>query len=147
MDNESGGTTLTSAVWLHQLPVLTYSTGDTNMQRDMDLIRQVLLSAEAGPPYPAIEGYTEGAIKYHRMLAIDHGLLKGTVQPVHTHPTEIPGAVIVRDVTWEGHDFIDAVREDTKWNKVKGYVADAGKQLTIETAKFAIAQLFHFPPQ
>lgn len=114
------------------------------MQRDMDLIRQLLLSAEAGPPYPKIEGYTQDAIKYHQKLAIDAGLLEGAIAKDHTKPTEIPGAVIIKGVTWAGHDFIDAIREDTKWNKVKGYVADAGKQLTIETAKFAIAQLFHF---
>lgn len=47
------------------------------MQRDMDLIRQVVLSAEAGPPFPNIDGYTEDAIKYHKMLAIEAGLLKG----------------------------------------------------------------------
>ena len=112
------------------------------MQRDMDLIRLVMLSAEAGPPYPPIEGYTQDAIKYHEMLAIEHGLLEGAVHKVHTHPTEIPGAVIVRGVTWEGHDFIDAIREDKNWTKVKSFLAEGGKQLTIETVKFAVLRLF-----
>lgn len=114
------------------------------MQRDMDLIRSVVLAAEAGPPFPKIEGYTEEAIRYHQKLAIQAGLLDGKFMDVHTHPTEVPGAVVIKDVTWAGHDFIDAIREDTQWAKVKGYVADAGKQLTIETAKFAIAKLFGF---
>lgn len=112
------------------------------MQRDMDLIRKVVLAAEAGPPFPKIEGYTEDAIKYHQMLAIQHGLLDGAVLKVHTHPTEIPGAVVIKDVTWEGHDFIDAIREDTNWTKVKSFLADAGKQLTIETVKFAVLRLY-----
>lgn len=112
------------------------------MRRDMDLIRKVLLAAEAGAPYPKIEGYSDDAVKYHQMLAIEHGLLKGAVAKVHTHQTDIPGAVVLKGVTWEGHDFIDAVREDTNWIKVKKFVADAGKQLTIETAKMAIGQLF-----
>ena len=114
------------------------------MRRDMDLIRKVLLAAEAGPPYPKIDGYSEDAVKYHQVLAIEHELLKGAVAKVHTHQTEIPGAVIVKGVTWEGHDFIDAIRDDTNWSKVKTFVADAGKQLTIETAKVAIGQLFGF---
>lgn len=107
-------------------------------------MRKVLLAAESGPPYPAIEGYSADEIKYHEKLAIEARLLKGTVTDVHTHQTDIPGAVIIRGVTWEGHDFIDAIRDDTNWQKVKDFVADASKQLTIETAKFAIAKLFAF---
>lgn len=101
----------------------------------MELIRKVLLAAEAGPPYPKIEGYRDDAIKYHQKLAIDAGLLDGAILKAHTHPTEIPAAIIVKNLTWSGHDFIDAIREDTKWAKVKGFLAEAGKQLTVETVR------------
>lgn len=112
------------------------------MQRDMDLLRLVMLSAEAGPPYPPIAGCTEDAIKYHQMQAIQMGLLDGAVHKVHTHPTEIPGAVIVRDVTPAGHDFLQAIREDDNWHKVKTFIAKSGKALTLEMVLFAARKLF-----
>lgn len=112
------------------------------MQRDMDLIRKVMLAAEAGPPFPAIDGYTEDAIKYHKMLAIEAGLLKGLSLKDNTCHTDIPAAVSIKDVTWEGHDFIQAIRDDENWGKVKRFLADSGKQLSIEMVKVAVRALF-----
>ena len=112
------------------------------MQRDMDLIRKVVLAAEPGPPFPAIDGYTDDAIKYHKMLAIEAGLLTGQSRKDNTRHTEIPAAVMVKDVTWEGHDFIQAIRDDENWGKVKKFLADSGKQLSIEMVKVAVRTLF-----
>ena len=112
------------------------------MQRDMDLIRKIVLAAEPGPPFPAIVGYTDDAIKYHKMLAIDAGLLKGTWREDNTRATNIPAAVMIKDVTGDGHDFIQAIREEENWSKVKKFLADTGKQLTIEMVKVAVRNLF-----
>ena len=114
------------------------------MQRDMDLIRQVILNVECGSPYPEIVGFTPQAIQYHQMLAIEAGLLNGTHGKFNENATEIPSYVFVEDVTWEGHNFIDAIREDNNWNKLKSYIAQQGKQLTIETIKAAAKVLFGF---
>ena len=116
------------------------------MQRNMDLIRQVLLSAEAGPPFPKIEGFTEDAIKYHKMLAIQANLIDGIVQKNNTRPTEIPAAVIVKDVTWEGHNFLSAIREDNNWEKLKKFLVDGGKAITVETLIAGAKLLFGFAP-
>ena len=112
------------------------------MQRDMDLIRKIVLAAEAGPPFPVIDGYTDEAVKYHKMLAIEAGLLKGQSHKDSTRHTEIPLKVMIKDVTWEGHDFIQAIRNDENWGKVKKFLADSGKQLSIEMVKVAIRSLF-----
>ncbi|WP_159016603.1 DUF2513 domain-containing protein [Cognatiluteimonas profundi] len=112
------------------------------MQRDMDLLRQIVLSAEAGPPFPAIGGYTEDAIKYHKMLAIEAGLIHGKWLRDNTRITEIPATVMVTDVTWEGHDFLQAIRDEANWGKVKTFLAASGKQLSIEMIKVAVRSLF-----
>jgi len=112
------------------------------MKRDMDLIRAVLLRAQQGDPNGVVQGYTEEEVKYHRALAIEKQLLKGRALKDHQKPTEIPAVVVVLDLTWEGHDFLDAIVSDTNWAKVKKFLADARKQVTIETVKFAIKQLF-----
>ena len=114
------------------------------MQRNMDLIRLVVLNAECGQPYPEIVGFTPQAIKYHQMLAIEAGLLNGTHGKYLENATEIPSFVNIQDVTWEGHNFIDAIREDSNWNKIKNYLVEQGKQVTIETINAAVKILLGF---
>jgi hypothetical protein len=45
-------------------------------------------------------------------------------------------------LTWQGHEFLDAARDDTRWNKAKdamaqvgGFVFDVAKSLLIELMK------------
>ena len=114
------------------------------MQRNMDLIRLVVLNAECGQPYPEIIGFTPEAVKYHQMLAIKAGLLTGTHDKYNENATEIPSYVFIEDVTWDGHNFIEAIREDNNWSKIKNYLIQEGKQLTIETIKAAAKILLGF---
>lgn len=111
------------------------------MKRDMDLIRAVILKAVERDANGAIPGYTEDEINYHRALAIQKGLLEGRVLEDNSM-TDIPVDVIVLGVPWAGHDFIDAIESDSNWEKVKAFLKETGKQLTIETVKFAIGRLF-----
>jgi hypothetical protein len=115
------------------------------MQRDMELVRKIMLSVESGDLRGSVEGYNENILKYHQAQLIDAGLLEGkTKYSLSIVPTEIPYGVVIRKITWEGHDFLDAVRADTKWAKIKAFLASAGKDLTIETIKIAAKQLFSF---
>jgi hypothetical protein len=115
------------------------------MTRNMDLIRLILLKVEQNDPNGPINGYSEDEIRYHRKLAIDKGLLKGHVLEDPRRSSPVPANVSVEDLTWEGHDFIDGIQSDSNWNKVKDYLLAGGKQITIETIKFAIRALFGAP--
>lgn len=107
----------------------------------MDLIRAVVLKAAEGDANGAIPGYTEDEVNYHRALAIQKGLLEGRVLEDNSM-TDIPVDVIVLGVPWAGHDFIDAIESDSNWEKVKAFLAETGKQITIETVKYAVGRLF-----
>ncbi len=76
------------------------------------------------------------------MLAIEAGLLSGTHKKYLENATEIPCFVSIQDVTWEGHNFIDAILEDNNWNKIKSYLVEQGKQLSIEAILKAATILF-----
>ena len=41
----------------------------------------------------------------------------------------------VGSLTWEGHDFLDKIREDTTWNNVKKIIKDKTLPFTLEVAK------------
>ena len=96
------------------------------MKRDMDLVRQILMEIEKAstftqeielriPPYSAEEIY------YHVQLLDEAGLIE-SVKFVDRARIEI----YPLRLTWEGHEFLDAARDDTRWNKVKGAMAKAG---------------------
>jgi hypothetical protein len=114
------------------------------MKRDMELVRRVLLNVEAGHASSAISGYDADAIKYHMALVIETGLAEGAILKGGNADMGIPAAVVIKKLTWAGHDFIDAIASDSSWVKVKDFLKDSGKQLTIDTVKVAVARLFGF---
>lgn len=108
------------------------------MARNMDLTRLILLKVEQNDPNGPIEGYADEEIKYNRMQAIEMGLLKGRVLRDSQRSTQVPANVLVEDFTPTGHDFLDAIKSDSNWKKVKDYLLAGGKKITIETIKAAI---------
>jgi hypothetical protein len=108
----------------------------------MELIRLVLLKAQADDPNGPIEGYTEDEISYHRKHAKEMGLLEAVILESSDRPSPVPAVAIVKDLTPAGHDFIDAIQSESNWSKVKDYLRAGGKQITIETIKAAIRALF-----
>jgi hypothetical protein len=95
------------------------------MRRDMDLIRKMLLAVEDGPHGYAprnlrISGYTDEQVGYHAYLVIDAGLATGPTMT--SSDSESPESQI-RVLTWAGHEFIAAARNDTVWRKVTARVA------------------------
>jgi hypothetical protein len=107
------------------------------MKRDMELIRKMLLAIEdhsdAWAPDPLeIDGHTDDEIGYHANLLGDAGLVVG-------YPEELMGRsgpmYTIRRLTWEGHEFIDVAREDTRWKKAMGVVTEKAGSITFEVLK------------
>lgn len=112
------------------------------MKRDLDLIRKMLLAVEDGPsgyaPHLVFEGYTDEQVGYHAYLLMDAGLARGA--DVTSHSNNSPEA-IVQSLTWEGHEFIDAARDDTRWQKAKSIVAEKGGGITLDLLKALLVSL------
>ena len=96
------------------------------MKRDMDLIRQILNNAEArdfenGEPPEAYQAQTiEEA--YQIVLMNDAGL----VQADYVSEAGTPVSATIYRLTWAGHDFLDATRDDTIWKKAKETILKPG---------------------
>src|SRR3954468_16155060 len=102
------------------------------MRRDLGLVRELLLKLESWPmqmygavtispdnPRIAVEGYNDEEIAYHLSLLQEQDLI------------EVPGAqpmlgIIFTRLTWEGHDFLDAVRGSDIWRQTKHGVDEVG---------------------
>lgn len=98
------------------------------MQRDMDLVRAILLAVERhpqgfAPQELAIEGYTPEQIGYHATILKEAGLVDA-IDSTSSDDTG-PMAVVTR-LTWKGHEFIAAARSPQIWAQAKDLMHKAG---------------------
>lgn len=122
------------------------------MKRDMDLVREILLQVEATGAGKTIKldiaDHGEEEIGLHVERMIGHGLIEGTTVPSGNGPAHRILAYRIESMTWEGHDFLDAARNDTIWKKAKkkcleatgGLAFDALKACLVEFGKEAISR-------
>jgi hypothetical protein len=103
------------------------------VKRDKDLIRKLVLAIEDAPSgYApndlAIEGYTPEQIDYHAYLIVDAGLAEGERVD---HMQSVGPEVMLRNLTWAGHEFADASRDETRWKKAMGIVQEKSGSVSI----------------
>lgn len=100
------------------------------MKRHMELIRKIMLEIEKAEGDPAmfqeIPGYEERVIGHHQFLLLDAGLIRGHV----FDPADDIVMAQAICLSWKGHEFLDAARDDEIWNKAMQTAKDAGSSLT-----------------
>ncbi|WLH18794.1 DUF2513 domain-containing protein [Pseudomonas simiae] len=100
------------------------------MRRDMDLLRLLLLKLEVLHEDAhsicvyqydelMVEGFTPDQVAYHLDLATEAGL-------VDQGGNGVMNGFMFRRLTWEGHDFVDAVRDNDIWKKTRQGASAAG---------------------
>jgi len=109
------------------------------MKRDLDLIREILLTLEAETPLEAIAGHTIQDLNAHLVLAIEAGLLVGATQPLAGLEDDWPLAIVQR-LSWAGYDFLDAARSPNRWAQVRSQILKAGGQWTLDLVKELLQQ-------
>ncbi len=113
------------------------------MKRDMDLARAILLAVEEkGGPDGGSEidiGFPEKTpeeVSYHVQLLHEAGLLQATDYSSIGDYDWMP-----ERLTWEGHEFLDAARNETLWNRAKSITLEKTGGLGFESVKFALIQM------
>ena len=104
------------------------------MKRDFDLIRKILFEIEDVPAgetnfhFDAMDGYDLVTVNEHIELLEQAGLIKAAIM------RDFSGicAVSIQGLTWQGHDFLDAARNDTLWNKAKEKYLKPGMSVTFD---------------
>lgn len=95
------------------------------MKRDMDLVRSILKQTElADKPLEfgmiAHDGYSDAELAYHVELMQARGLLDASITKAWS------GDVVhgrIEALTWDGLDYLDAVRSDRVWEKAKDAIS------------------------
>ena len=107
------------------------------MKRDMDLIRAILLKVEEqdaeGSATIEIPGYSREQVFCHAELAQEAGFILASFRAGYS--------VRVQRLTFAGHEFLDAARQDKLWEKAKQTVLHNAGTLTVEALKTALSML------
>jgi hypothetical protein len=105
------------------------------LARDLNLVRAIMLKIEelplSGSDYRPFEinGYNPAMVYYHLEMLRDAGWLRMEVA------MGSPPLVWITAVTWEGHEFIEAVRNSGVWAQVRRRIASEGGGMAIATVK------------
>jgi hypothetical protein len=97
------------------------------MKRDMDILRDLLLKIEEAPGKVSWKAIVDGTDEeqknklQHLKLAAEAGLINGVILNTMQH-----WIIENIELTWEGHDFIDSIRDSEVWKKTKNGAAAAG---------------------
>ncbi|NMC56506.1 MAG: DUF2513 domain-containing protein [Eubacteriaceae bacterium] len=109
------------------------------MQRDMELIRKILFAIEEkyvdtwlDSSELLIDGYDMKTIGYHCAILQDAGLIA-------YYDGLYGGDELVEfgvgRLTWNGHEFLDKIKNDTVWNKTKETISKKGVPFVLDAVK------------
>lgn len=103
------------------------------MERNIDLCRKILLEIEkndTGRPISnlKIENHSLKETKYHCKMLYEEKLITNYRNYLHDN-------FAVGELTWAGHDFLDKIRDENVWNKVKEIITKNGSEITIDVIK------------
>jgi hypothetical protein len=115
------------------------------MKRDMDLVRKLLMAIEAhehgyAPPDLKIPGYSEEQVRYHVHLMGEAGLLE--VADVTVRRSTSPQAIPI-SMLWDGHDFLDAARSDSIWDRAKKHLGAEWVSVPFDVLKGLLVKLIN----
>lgn len=108
------------------------------MERNMDLCREILLYVERQPlggrslDFGQFPYNKPDQVFYNAKLLADAGFIDAKAMASNLQ---------VNGMTWSGHEFLDAARDDTVWNKGKAAVVKAGGGLAFEVLKAVLVGL------
>lgn len=107
------------------------------MKRNMDLVRDLLLTIEDDDKR-RLEQYPYDLQARHFLIVRDAGLAMGAVSGDDSNP----GRYMPFRLTWQGHEFLQLMREDSLWKRAKETIMKEGVSWTFEILKaWAVAQL------
>ena len=113
------------------------------VKRDWDLVRDILLRTESLAPTESLtlsdfNDDQKYLVAYHVKMLTDSGILHSIISSsIGNQPTQFH----VRELTWEGHEFLDSIRVETTWMKVKDFVKDKGGVMTFDVIKAVAANI------
>lgn len=108
------------------------------MKRDLDLVRSILVTVEKAENSVdsdelLCDKWTPEQVTYHVQLMAHHGLLD-----IESVDKDMSGQVInvtVAGLTWDGQDYLDAMRDQKVWCRAKKVIKESVSSTTFDVVK------------
>lgn len=88
------------------------------MKRDMDLVREIMLAVE-DDVLTFGDGADEERFAATRDVVLGHLHIMQQAGLIEVESQLLDGEYDLRGLTWEGHDFLDTVRDPEVWKRTK----------------------------
>lgn len=100
------------------------------MKRDWDQIRRILIKLEESVGEIRASDFDdpEEVVDYHMNLLIEAGLVEGRCVVTRS---QVRSCRIER-MSWNGHELLDTMRNQSMWNRIKESAMDKGISLSFE---------------
>ena len=120
------------------------------MTRDMELVRRILLAVQAKtslePKLIKIDGVADEVVGRHIEMLFDAGFLEGME---HSTLASQYRDIFVKDLSWDGHEFVGAISKEELWQKLKSAIGPselASQSLeAIKDTSIAVATVYLIP--
>lgn len=118
------------------------------MVRNWDTVRAILLKLEAVETahttltLDQVDGIDPQQVGYHMMLLNEAGLIEAKILKSSSGDGAIATA-LARRLTWQGHEFLDKIRDPSMWGKIKAKVKEKSLDLTFDSIKAAAGMLIN----
>ena len=142
--------------------ILTKNQKGVKMKRDMDLVRGILLAIEEKEvvggcdfreviewlkdnKYITSSDEDRDKVLAHCGILVDGGLAEQCYDPLMPDASRQDKWFFFDDsrirLCWEGHEFLDNVRQDKLWEQAKDKIDSAGGSLSFEVVKALVTEL------
>lgn len=107
------------------------------MPLDLDLVRTILIKTdqekyEFSPEVFVTNKYDSYTVGYYLHMLKEAGYIRIVGAENCTNPYEVAA---VQGLTWDGYEYLNSVRSDTVWKKVKTSMANSCKETTLAAVK------------
>nr|DAS08118.1 MAG TPA: Transcriptional regulator, MarR/EmrR family, emrR, transcriptional regulator, DNA-binding [Caudoviricetes sp.] len=107
------------------------------MKRDWELIRKILLKLEENSDDTPLEAdifknKSQELVAYHYKILAQAELIE-----IEDNSSLDGEDYCAKALTWQGHEFLDKIRNDTVWNKSKAMLKNKGIDLSFDVLKSA----------
>jgi Hypothetical protein (DUF2513) len=115
------------------------------VKRDLDLVRKILmlLDEKKSPDVimeMEVEGYSKLEVMYHLVLMDEKGFLHCERQCSSTTPNRVI-RIHPFSLSWEGHEFLEASRNDGFWSQAKEKVLAKSGALSFDLIKAILIKI------
>lgn len=115
------------------------------MKRDLDLIRKLLIHLDEKPDDNMVHGleienYSKSEVMYYFILMDQAGLIR-CEREVSSSTSNRILKVYPFSLTWEGHEFLEASRNESRWNEAKKILKEKSGILSFDLLKAILLAL------